>query len=125
MNFGKKIRPDVGVVPQRLRRVLDTAGLTGCYSMAVMTEETSIDELETMVDANKANIFQEPPVTFKFSSFDRGTLKRLAEKIRQNGIEKYITTENDIHNKSDLAPFDPSKEKKAISAKLASRYANS
>lgn len=124
IQFWKNIRPEVGLVHQRLRRVLDTAGLTGCYSMAMMIEDESINELEKMVDANKGKIFQEPPVTFKFSSFDRGILKRIAEKVEQNGIDKYITKENDIHNRSDLAPFDPSEEKKAISAKLAKRYAN-
>lgn len=129
--FWAKMRPEVGVVQGRLRRVLDAAGLTGCFNLSMLVDDIIIEGLQTMANTYRDKLFPGSNLdSFKFTSFDKGVMKRIASKITENGIDKYLPEEpaengnrNLDQNRSDLHTIDVDKESQALCARFADRYA--
>lgn len=125
------MRPEVGVVQGRLRRVLDAAGLTGCFNLSMLVDDIIIEGLQTMANTYRDKLFPGSNLdSFKFTSFDKGVMKRIASKITENGIDKYLPEEpaengnrNLDQNRSDLHTIDVDKESQALCARFADRYA--
>ncbi|EDS26370.1 conserved hypothetical protein [Culex quinquefasciatus] len=98
----------------------------------MLVDDIIIEGLQTMANTYRDKLFPGSNLdSFKFTSFDKGVMKRIASKITENGIDKYLPEEpaengnrNLDQNRSDLHTIDVDKESQALCARFADRYAD-
>ena len=120
-------KPDVGLVPQEIRAILDQCDLTGSAALGVLDKEDYIKDLERTVTKRFAAIFPQElqPESFKFGLIQKAVLSAIAQAVSSNGIGRYMPTE--AGSEKDRAgtsaePINQAVEKSNSMAKLQERY---